>query len=58
MPLHWRQRLPCRGGPRFDPWVIRQHAEGFGYPVFIERMRTFIDMIVQGEGEKLRDIHV
>lgn len=30
----------------YDAMRIRQHAEGFGYPVFIERMRSFIDSIV------------
>ncbi len=32
----------------FDAYVIRQHAEGFGYPVFFERMRTFIDSVMKG----------
>ncbi len=30
----------------YDATVIRQHAEGFGYPVFIERMRSFIDSVI------------
>lgn len=30
----------------YDATVIRQHAEGFGYPVFIERMRSFIESVI------------
>lgn len=37
-------------GDQYDPCVIRQHAEAFGYPVFMERMRALIDDCLRVKG--------
>ena len=36
---------------RYDPLTIRRHAESFGRPVFLERMRALIDETVEAARE-------